>query len=168
METMTKEEIYLVISNLLFRVIADNKPYTWYRTEEPFFNIYNGRTSYDYSGEVREMLQEDLIKIEKETGDSEKAHFCYTSELDELLSEVYINQWLASYQSNCGKYWVNYKSLLEEAFNEWKYANFPLYDEETDEEDEDLETKLDSVLYEFIKNTSSAIYYAKILQGIKK
>ena len=83
---ISKAEIDLAISSLLFQIIENKKPYTWYKTEELFINSYNGRLSYDYSGEVREMTCADLIKIENELGKSEVARFIHKSKLDELLS----------------------------------------------------------------------------------
>ncbi|SHH31777.1 hypothetical protein [Tepidibacter thalassicus] len=163
-----RKEIYLVISKLLIEVIETNKPYIWYKTEEPFINKYNGRISYDYSGEVREMTYTDIIKMKNELGKSEIAQILYFSKLDELLSEIYIDQWTPTFQSNYGKSWVSYKELLERSFNEWKYENFEIYNEETEEEDEDLDIELDNVLYDFLEDTSYEIYYAKILNSLKQ
>jgi hypothetical protein len=39
-------------------VIGTYIPHKWVYTVEPFMNRYNGRISYDYSGEVKKMTQE--------------------------------------------------------------------------------------------------------------
>ncbi|WP_255257306.1 hypothetical protein [Bacillus sp. AFS014408] len=46
-------------------VIEEKVSFKWEATKEPFINPYNGRVSYDYSGEVKKMTKEDLEEIEK-------------------------------------------------------------------------------------------------------
>ncbi|WP_291583949.1 hypothetical protein [Clostridium sp. UBA6640] len=155
-------EINLIISNFIFRIIEENVPYIWISEEEPFINQYNGKISYDYSGKVEKMVANDLKEIVKNS----PASMFYSSELESLLSEVHINQWIATHQSNFGKHWLNYKDLIEEKFNEWKYTNFNLYDEDGEELNEELDIELDDVFYKFLEKTPIDIYYAKILSRI--
>jgi hypothetical protein len=111
------EEIKLLISNMLIEVIETYIPHKWVDTVEPFMNRYNGRISCDYSGEVKEMTQEEFKEILLTLGKSEMPLF-YLPLLDELLSNIYIDQWVPTYVSNYGKHWVSYKDLLEEKFRE--------------------------------------------------
>ncbi len=157
------EEIMLVISNLIIEVIEKNTPYQWIQTVEPFPHPYKyDKISYDYSGETIPMIKEEFQKMAK---DLDKDQW-YTSKLHKLLDSVYIDEWVASYISNLGKSWISYFELLEDKFNEWKYDNFQLYDEDGNELDEDLEMELDDIFYDFIKNTSHELYYKKILKKL--
>jgi hypothetical protein len=160
------EEIKLLISNMLIEVIETYIPHKWVDTVEPFMNRYNGRISYDYSGEVKEMTQEEFKEILLTLRKSEMPLF-YLPLLDKLLSNIYIDQWVPTYVSNYGKHWVSYKDLLEEKFREWRHANFELYDEDGNELNEELEEKLDEIFYEFLENTSHEIYAQKILKSIR-
>lgn len=160
-------EIYTLISNLLHNVIEENEPHIWYKTEEPFISSYTGKLSYDYSGEVRKMTLEELIDLKENLGLSEYAQVCCESNLDELLSRIYINQWSASYTSNYGKNWITFKDLLEESFNDWKYESFEIYDEDGEEIVENLDISLDEVLVKFLKETDFELYYKKVLNQIK-
>ena len=74
---------------------------------------------------------------------------------------------MPSFQSNYGKNWISYKGLLEESFNEWKYENFEIYNEDTEKDDEDLDIELDIVLEKFLEDNSHELYYAKVLSKIK-
>jgi hypothetical protein len=57
------EEIKLLISNMLIEVIGTYIPHKWVYTVEPFMNRYNSRISYDYSGEVKKITQEEFKEI---------------------------------------------------------------------------------------------------------
>ncbi len=164
---ISKEEILSIITKLLHKVIETNTPYVWYETEEPFINMYSGNLSYDYSGEVRKMSLDELTNIKEKLGLSEYAEVCYVSELDELLSEIYIDQWEASYMSNRGKNWMSFKNLIEQDFNNWKYENFEVFDEDGEEIVEDLDIMLDDVLVAFLEETHYDLYFRKIANTIK-
>lgn len=130
---------------------------------EPLPHPYKLNTvSYDYSGEVKGMNKAEFQKIVSALGDQE----WYSSKLEELLHSLYINQWTPTYTSNYGKHWVDYIDLLRDKFNEWKYENFQLYDEDGNELDEELELELDGCLYDFLEHTSHEIYVKKILKKI--
>jgi hypothetical protein len=159
-------ELKLIISKFLFEIIEENTPYVSIPEEEPFINKYNGKISYDYSGKVEKMELHNLKEIVKSLGKN-PVSICYSSKLEEMLSEIYIDQWVPSYVPNCGKDWINYKYILEEKFNEWKNENFDLYDEDGNEINEELESNLDDILYDFFENTSIDIYYQKILRKLK-
>jgi hypothetical protein len=115
--------------------------------EEPFENIYNGRISYDYSGEVQKMSVIDLKRLSNDY----EPNFIYVSKLDMLLPKVYINSWLPSYESNRGRNWISYKDLLYDKYNDWKYESFKLCCENNDDIDEELDSELDEVLEDFWK-----------------
>lgn len=159
-------EIKLIVSNFIFDVIEENSPYMWIAEDEPFINQYSSKISYDHSGKVEKMTYSDLKQMVKDLG-KKPVSVCYSSELEELLSEIYINKWTPSYESNRGKNWTSYKEVLEEKFDEWKYENFNLYDEEGNDLNEELEFDLDQILYDFLKDTSIDIYYSKILKLLK-
>lgn len=165
-ENITEKEIGLIISNFLIEIIEKNIPHKWVGKEEPFHNIYNGRISYDYSGEVVKMSIIDFKNILTDYS----PNFIYVSELDMLFQEIYINRWEPSYESNRGKNWISYKDILEEKYNEWKYESFELYDDDgnyTQQEEadmEDVDIKLDELLQDFLTATSIDLYYAKIFK----
>lgn len=160
------QEIKLVISNLLNNIIEENIPFTLVESEEPFYNVYKDKISYDYSGEVIEMTKEDLDDLVQSI-DKEDLEI-YTSPLDKLISNIYINQWTPSYVSNLGKNWISYEYILTMEYNDWKYDNFILYDEENDIEFDDLEIDLDEILYNFIKETSHVLYIYKLYKTLNK
>lgn len=157
---LPKQEIERLISNMLMAVIEENEPFQWIKTEEPFYNPYKNKISYDYSGEVRPMAKEEFQGIVANLGGKE----WYSSKLEELLSLVYINRWEPTYMSNYGKNWLNYKDLLQRKFSDWKYENFDLYDEDGNELNEELEIEIDEVLYTFLEQISHEMYARKILR----
>ena len=113
------------------------------------------------------MSLNELTNIKEKLGLSEYAKVCYVSELDELLSEIYIDQWEASYMSNYGKNWMSFKNLIEQDFNNWKYENFEVFDEDGEEIVEDLDIMLDDVLVAFLEETHYDLYFRKIANTIK-
>lgn len=155
-EKISISNIELMISKFIFYVIDENIPHIWFATEEPFLNQYNGNISYDYSGNVKIMTEADLKDIKD-----------ISPSLESFLEEIYIDQWKPTYNSNYGKVWTNYKDLLQEYFDEWKYNNFDLYDEDGNELNEELEDNLDKIYYKFLEKKSFDIYYRKILDDIK-
>ncbi len=158
---MDKQEITLIISNIIMEIIEEHSPYQWMETVEAFPHPYRlDRISYDYSGEVKLMTKEEFQEIAGSLGKKE----WYSSKLEELLESLYINQWTATYVSNYGKNWISYMYLLQDKFDEWKYEHFQLYDENGNEVNEGLEDKLNQILYDFIENTSHEIYSKKILK----
>jgi hypothetical protein len=158
---MEKQEIVLVISNLLTEIIEQYTPFQWVKTAEPFLHPYKvDKISYDYSGEVKPMLKEEFQEIVSTLGNQE----WYSSKLEELLHSLHINQWTPTYTSNYGKHWVNYMDLLQDKFNDWKYEHFQLYDEDGNELNEDLEMELDQCLYDFLEHTSHEMYVRKIVK----
>lgn len=58
--------------------------------------------------------------------------------------------------------WLTYKNLSEDLYNDWKFNNFDLFDND-DLENDDLDIELDTIFYEFIEKTSYELYYARIL-----
>lgn|SRR5574344_180667 len=114
------------------QVLIENKPYKWVMTEEPFQNIY-GKLCFDYSGKVEPMeLDEYNSKI-----------------LNNELDDIYIDQWEATYTSNMGKAFITYEELIRDKYTTYLYENYPIYNEETEEYDDDLEMKLEDVFYEY-------------------
>ena len=164
-ENIDLTEIKLLCSKFLFDVIEENLPYMWIPEEEPFINKYNGKISYDHSGKVEKMSCKNLKELAKNLGNN-PASMCYCSELDELLSKIYVDLWEPSYISNCGKNFISYKDKLTDKFNEWKYNNFDLYDEDGNELNEELDIELDIALNNFLESTSIDMYYIKILKTI--
>jgi hypothetical protein len=168
-EVITEHEIKLIISNLLFKVIENNKPYIWYYTQEPFKNIFTGKVSYDNSGNVARMMPGDLMEIERNLGEDNflnlPPELCL-SKLEELLEQVYIEAWLPSYEENLGKSFITYRDILDDYYDDWKNENFELNDED-DYLNEDLNIELDKILSDFLLNTSHELYYAKLLNKIK-
>ena len=166
-ESIDVREINLVISKIIMEIIEKNIPHKLIATEEPFENTYNGRISYDYSGEVRKMTSSDLKSIIKDYNPNDSMTF---SRLDYLLEETYIDSWTATYQSNCGKNWSSYKDITQEKFNEWKNENFKIWDGDGEycKDDgvdmEQIDIELDEIFEMFLKNTSADLYLAKILK----
>lgn len=112
-EKPTQTEVSQLASRMLCEIISDNTPHSWVRTEEPFYNFYSDRINYDYSGEVRKLDKQSYDMLLGQLGSSE-ASFLYSSDLEELLNEIYINSWTPSYVSNCGKNWTSYMDLLRQ------------------------------------------------------
>lgn len=156
---MDKQKIYEVISKFLIEIITDYIPYKWEASEEPFYNMYKDDISYDYSGEVSPMTLKDVVELYEDY---------HNVTLDQTLEQLHINQWTATYISNYGKHWITFGGLLQERFNEWKYENFDIYDEETDEIDEELEEQIDDIYYSFLSETQSEIYLMRLLNEYKK
>lgn len=158
---MDKQNITLIISNLITEIIEHHTPCKWVKTVEAFPHTYKlDRISYDYSGEVKSMTKEDFQEIVANLGKKE----WYSSKLEELLESLYVNQWTAAYASNYGKHWVSYMNLLQDRFDEWKYENFQLYDEDGNELNEGLEDELNQTLCDFIESTSHEMYSKKIFK----
>ena len=128
------------VESIVREVLATTKIYVWEYSEEPYQNPYNGRISYDRSGEVREATAYDINIILEEAQEPEGWH---DSAFQQLLSELKTGNWQATYMSGCGKHWITFEDLIEDEYNEWKYKNFELYDEDGNELDEDLEMMLD-------------------------
>lgn len=129
---INKETLISKIEEFKAQVILDNKPHRWIMTEEPFQNLY-GKLCYDYSGEVEPM-------------DTDEYNFKIShNELD----DIYINQWEATYISNMGKAFISYEKLIKDKYTSYLYENYPLYNEETEEYNEDLEMELEAVFYEY-------------------
>lgn len=166
-EKLEYEYINLEISNMIINIFEKNIPYKWLPTTEPFINKYNGRLSYDKSGEVCRMREEDLKEIIKEIERKPLAVY-YSSKLQELLLEIKLDSWIATYESNYGKHWISYSDKLEETFNNWKYENFLLVDEAENYIDNKLEETLDGIYYDFMKNAPYKFYSTKLLKEIKK
>lgn len=163
---ITIREIELIISNLLIQVIENNTPHKWVAAEEPFYNVYKDKISYDYSGEVKKMIKEDLEDLIKTINN--EPLYCYVSTLQRLISNIYVGQWVPSYESNRGKNWISYEDILEYKYMDWKSDNFVLYDEEEDIDFEELDMELDEILYNFFEEMPEDIYIAKLYQAFKK
>jgi hypothetical protein len=161
-------DIHLIIVRIINNVIENNIPYKLESSEEPFINDYTGKMSYDYSGIAEKLIKSDLEKIMK----PDEIDFLYSSKLDKLLNEIYINEWRASYTSNRGKNWISYKDIIEEKYNEWKYEQFDIFDEDGEYivnehiNAEDIDSGLDDELELFIKTQKFDIYYARIKKTI--
>ncbi|AXU27879.1 TPA: hypothetical protein ACKONR_000834 [Clostridioides difficile] len=56
------------------------------------------------------ITKEDLNELISSSG---KADLLYSSRLQKLLNEIYINQSRASYMSGCGLFWSSYWDVLE-------------------------------------------------------
>ncbi|AIQ11065.1 hypothetical protein PDUR_02870 [Paenibacillus durus] len=157
---MENREVALTVSNMLMEIIDQQIPYHWVRTKEPFLHPYKDKVCYDYSGEVKLMTEDEFQAVIAGLGN----RVCYSSDLEELLDTIYINQWYPTYESNCGKHWLSYKNLLEQRFNDWKCNNFELYDDDGNELNEALNLELDQQLYDFLEHMSGEIYVRKILR----
>lgn len=167
-KNISVKDINLVISGIIVEVIEENIPHKWIALEEPFENIYNGRISYDHSGVVQRMSVDDL----KTLVNNYDPNFIYSSELDSLLSEIYIDNWTASYESNRGRNWICYKDLAEEKFSEWKYKNIIMWDEEGEYIEKNgldmelVDIELDGLFEAFLKDTSMDLYYSRISKSL--
>ncbi len=148
---MTEYQIEKIIRELTIKIITDYVPHKWVLTEDPFQNQYNGRTSYDYSGEVEKMTKQNIEQLYKEV-----------SSLEELLDRLYIDRWKSSNQPNRGKDWVTFNNLLYEEYKEWIYDNFEVYDKETDDYIEDVYFGLEDSLVGFLSNEPAYKYIEKI------
>lgn len=160
-------EIYPEISKLLNELIEENIPYKWVIGKEPFENRF-GKTSYDYSGNVAKMTKDDLIHCYNNIIDEDE-DYMYMPKLEGFLVQIYINNWTASYVSNCGKTWTCYFDLLKQKYDDWTFNNFDMKDSDglLDEEKYDkLHPTLDEILSEFLEVTDINMYYHKILKGI--
>lgn len=62
---------------------------------------------------------------------------------------------------------MSFRDLFEEKYNEWKYANFELYDGKGNEMNEGLEEEIDDLFFDFLRDTSHEIYLAKLLKIIE-
>jgi len=164
---LSLQEFNTILSKFLMETIEENSPHKWIYDEEPFINQYNGKLSYDYSGKVEPLSVLELKEFIDSLGNGEDSDI-YESCLDELLENLYVGYWEASYISNRGKNWVSYKDVFERKFNDWKYENFDLYNEDGEELNEELEEKLDNSFCEFLKKTSHLIYSAKMIKELKK
>ena len=67
------------------------------------------------------------------------------------LDDIYIDQWEPTYISNMGKAFISYEKLIKDKYTSYLYENYPLYNEETEEYDDDLEMELEDVFYEYFK-----------------
>jgi hypothetical protein len=133
-------------------------------SEEAFYNIYKDKVSYDYSGYVEAMDLNALENIKNNIG-KEEEFIIYP--LCELLCNIYIDSWRPTYESNLGKEWVSYYTLITEIFNEYKYTNYNLYDEEAEEMvNELLDIELDEQFELFFKDEPINPYYQKIKNSI--
>lgn len=161
MKRLDEQEISLVISKLLGDIIEKYPPYQWVKTVESFPHPYQfNKVSYDYSGDVEPMTKEVFQNIVKNLGAKE----WYSSSFEELLHDIHINQWKPTFISNCGKDWISYHGLLQDAYDDWKYEHFELYDEDGNELDENFEIDLNNCLYRFLEYTSPELYVKKILK----
>ncbi|MED4923779.1 hypothetical protein P9743_06010 [Anoxybacillus geothermalis] len=164
-EKLDFRHIPQLIARMLMEVIQTHIPHQWIYTVEPFINPYNGKISYDYSGEVRKMKKEEFAELVRSLGRSKGSRF-YCSPLDELLNNVYIDRWVPTYMSNYGKRWVTYCDLLRETFDQWKYSHFEIYDEDGNEVNEDLNLQLDEIFEDFLENTSHEPFVREIEKTI--
>lgn len=165
-EKQEYEYIKLEISNMIINIIEKNIPHKWLPTTEPFINKYNGRISYDKSGEVCKISETDLKKIIKEI-ERKQNTICYSPPLEVLLEQIKIDKWTATYRSNYGKHWISYNDILKGKFNYWKYNNFKINDN-GNYADHKLYSCLDNIFYDFIENAPYKFYSAKLLAELKK
>ncbi|TPF51009.1 hypothetical protein DA411_00120 [Clostridioides difficile] len=141
---------------MIATVCRENKPHKW---------VDENYTPYDKSGKVELMSIEDLNELISSSG---RADFLYSSRLQKLLNEVYINQSRASYISGCGLFWSSYWDILEEKFEEWLYNSYIFFDEDDEylEGMEDFELECKDVLMDVIETTSIDIYLQMIKRNI--
>ncbi|WXR61392.1 hypothetical protein WG909_13970 [Peptostreptococcaceae bacterium AGR-M142] len=156
---LNKEDINLIISNFIIKTINDNEPYVCFIVEEPFANSYSGKISYDYSGDIRKMTYEDIVYLKKLLLNSTNN---YSSRLEKFLEQVYVNEWKPSLDVPQNKAWLTYRNLSEDLYNDWKFNNIDLFDN-NDLENEELDIELDTIFYEFVEKTSYELYYARLL-----
>lgn len=144
------------VVKLIATVCRENKPHKW---------VDENYTPYDKSGKVELMSIEDLNELISSSG---RADFLYSSRLQKLLEEVYINQSRASYISGCGLFWSSYWDILEEKFEEWLYNSYIFFDEDDEylEGMEDFELECKDVLMDVIETTSIDIYVQMIKRNI--
>ncbi|MRX73955.1 hypothetical protein GJU40_17635 [Bacillus lacus] len=153
-------KIKSIIPSIITEVIENNTPYIWISTEEKFVNLY-GKLSSDFSGEVRRMSIQEYKHIINDLKVNGKKDW-EESEVTQLLSSLNINRWVPTYTSNNGKNWLSYKDLIYDEFSAWKYDNFPLYDHEKEEVDEELELEIDSIYENVMVNLSVELLSKKI------
>ncbi len=155
------QAVNLVIARLLGKIIEQYPPHQWTKTEEAFPHPYQfNKVSYDYSGEVEPMTLETFQDLVNKLGND---HW-YSSKFEELLHNIYINRWVPTFTSNFGKHWQCYHDLLFDAYNDWKYTHFELYDEDGNELDEELENNLNECFEDFIHQTSPELYVKKMMK----
>lgn len=153
---VNEDQIHLIVSKFIIDVIEENEICKWVYAEEPFYNFHKNKVSYDYSGEVVKMSLNEFENIAQNS-----------SSLEELLHELYVDRWEPTFISNYGKRWVDFLQLVNEKYDEWKYGNFELYDEDGNELNEELEIKLDETLRNFLENAPMEFYIKKIEQKLK-
>lgn len=159
-------EVQLEISNMLINIIEKNNPYKWMPNCKPFVNRYNGKISYDNSGEVCRMNKADLKKIIEKI-EKKQVNACYCSRLEALLEEIKVDRWIATYQPNNGKHWVSYNDILKGKFKYWKYNNSEINNVSKCDGGK-LTSNLDNIFLDFIENASYKFYSAKFLMEINK
>ncbi len=143
------------VVELIATVCRENKPHKW---------VDENYTPYDKSGKVELMSIEDLNELISSSG---RADFLYSSRLQKLLKEVYINQSRASYISGCGLFWSSYWDILEENLKNG-YIILISFDEDDEylEGMEDFELECKDVLMDVIETTSIDIYVQMIKRNI--
>ncbi|MCT4585708.1 MAG: hypothetical protein N4A54_12350 [Peptostreptococcaceae bacterium] len=156
---LSKQDIDLIISNFIIKTINNNEPYVCFMIEEPFANSYNGKITYDYSGDIRKMTYEDIVYLKKLLLNSTNN---YSSRLEKFLEQVYVKEWKPTEESPLNRAWLTYRNLSEDLYNDWKFNNFDFFDK-NDLENEDLDIELDTIFYEFVEKTSYELYYARLL-----
>lgn len=159
-------EVQLEVSNMLINIIEENNPHKWQPDCKPFVNRYNGKISYDKSGEVCRMNKADLKKIIQKI-ERMQLDTRYCSHLEALLEEIKVDKWTATYLPNCGKHWVSYNDILRGKFKYWKYNNLEI-SYVNKYKNEKLTADLDNAFSDFIENASYKFYSAKLLMEIKK
>ena len=132
----TKEVVFNSVKNIL----STNTAYKWVSTEEPFINNY-GKLCFDYSGEVVKMSCDEYHTIINSD-----------SVISDILSDLHVNRWEATYTSNYGKHWVNYLDLTTELIEDYINKNYDCYNEVEDEPTE-LYYELMDFYYAVVDNT---------------
>ena len=74
------------------------------------------------------------------------------SVISDILSDLHVNRWEATYTSNYGKHWVNYLDLTTELIEDYINQNYDWYNEVEDEPTE-LYYELMDFYYAVVDNT---------------
>jgi len=162
LQVIDENKVKEYVLNLVERVIHSNTPHLLIAAEEPFINRF-GTISYDYSGIVRRLAKDDYVSLINDLKESEQ--FGEGLNLFGLLSHLYIDEWTATYVSNSGKSWTTYWDLVMRDFEEWKYENFEVMDD--DEELTDIYFDLDYLCEEICKAENFYPYLSSIISNLK-
>ena len=160
---LTKEQIENIISEIIIKTIATNIPHQHFDEKEYLGENMWGKDCFDHSGYVKVISKDGCKELLKDLLETEEK-----PSLEDILRELYINQWEPSYVSGCGKNWISYEKIIDQAFDEWMLEIFWLYENEAGEEidGDNLYYSLRDVFVDFLTTTSFDFKYIKELNKV--